>query len=75
MLATPFTPLVHRVENGCVAKPGKWDFTRRFDLVDDGTLINKPKIKVQYIVADEEVCLGDSNRERPNIQAVETNRR
>ena len=58
MLATPFTPLVHRVENGCVAKPGKRDFTRRFDLVNDGTLINEPKIEVQYIVADEEVRFG-----------------
>ena len=43
---------------GCVAKPGKRDFTRRFDLVNDRTLINKPKIEVQYIVADEEVRFG-----------------
>src|ERR671922_500948 len=57
MLSAPLAPFLHSVVNRRVTESIERNVARRFDLMNDRTLINEAQVEIQYIVADEQVAV------------------
>ena len=57
VVAPPFAPFMHCVVDRIVTESSHGDLARRFDPIDDRTLVDKPQIEIENIVAHEQVAI------------------
>src|SRR5688572_7858264 len=55
IIPSPFTPFFHSIKNGFVSISSKTEFSRRFYIRNDGTLVNKSEIELHDVMTDKQL--------------------